>query len=365
MKISVKSTRLDNRILAVFATLAVVLSGLALPTPAVAAAVTPASAGVNSALVASLAAAPTCTASTCKTVTTGKKAAKGFPEVKTNGKVTARTRTGCALTICYFYAGSSQNATASTGGSANYYIDNTFLDSEGSTPQGTHTLKEMAVQSTTNSATSNIVEVGITQDLLVNGGTYHPKPFVFWWKLVGGVAVDQCYNGCGWVAYTGPNACSVTPGVTDLSSQVGTTHALGWVHQTTGTAGWWMTWDAKYCGYYPDSLWASSGTFPSAAKIQVFGEVTSNYNEPCTDMMDGWDGNSLTLPYVYNANDPSTIGSFSFNGGSPAADLTAGLYQDVPHGYSAMMYPGSVRTIAVGGKGATPIGTYPGNKQAC
>lgn len=371
IRISASASRGDKRFLVgLLATIALTL-GLGAATPTVAAAATPAATGVTAAAVASGLAAPTCTPSTCKAASNGVKSIKGYPGKKPTRTALARTSCGG----CYHYAGGGDTAT-NTGGFANLYVNNAFLDSEGDSPNYTHTLTEIAVQSTTNPGTSQIVEVGFHQNRQVNPSlSYHPFMFVYWWKLVGGVATEQCYNGCGWVNYTGTGNCGVTPGVTDLSSQVGTTHSLGIHYVGTGTKGWWVSYDNKPCGYYPADPAATStagniwypATYTSAARVQWFGEVFSNYNQPCTDMGDGRDGNSYVAPYAY-ASDPALIGSASFDGGSPGVDMTGDTYDDVAHGYwvaNASAAGNPIRSLYYGGKGSNSSGNQPGNIGSC
>jgi hypothetical protein len=364
------SERWERRLLAVLTAATLIVSGLGIATPTVASAAASVNGGITASAVASGLVAPTVTAANSNKPV-GVKSPKGFPGRKV--PLTQLSRTSCGG--CYHYAGGGDNAT-NTGGFANLYVNNAFLDSEGDSPQFTHTLTEIAVQSTTNPGTSQIVEVGFHQNRQVNPSlSYHPFMFVYWWKLVGGVATEQCYNGCGWVNYTGTGNCGVTPGVTDLSAQVGTTHSLGIHYVGTGTKGWWVSYDNKPCGYYPADPAATStagniwypATYTSAARVQWFGEVFSNYNEPCTKMGNNRDGNSFVTPYAY-ASDPALIGSASFDGGSPGVDMTGDTYQDPTHGYwvaNASAVGNPVRSLYYGGKGSKADGTQPGNASTC
>lgn len=285
-------------------------------------------------------------------------ARKGAPPEDPRGVHTA-LRTACSTPPCYFYVGGRHN-NSNTGAYASITINNAFLDSEAPAGGGTHAMTEIVVQSTTTAATSNIVEVGVTQDLGVNGGSYHPYPFVSFWKTVSGVSTFQCYNGCGYVAYTGAGASTVQAGVTDLSASVGTAATIGVRYVSTGTTGWWFDWNGAPMGYIPTSVFAGSGGFTSGATAQWFGEVASNWNEPCSDMGDGRYGAAFTSPWAY-ASDPAYVASASFNGGTPTVSMSN--YSDAPHGYDQTVASG--RTFYFGGGGATSAGNYPGNVGSC
>ncbi|MBU2667582.1 neprosin family prolyl endopeptidase [Actinoplanes bogorensis] len=135
-----------------------------------------------------------------------------------------------------------------------------------------HTLAELALQSADGQQT---VEVGWTVDRLVNGDD-DPHLFVFHW--VNGK--PTCYNKCGWVQADG----EINPGAT-LS--YGVTKKFGIQYYDKG---WWIAYDTSWIGYFPESNWNDQGVkFNRSGYVQVFGEVATISDNPCTDMGNGTD----------------------------------------------------------------------------
>lgn len=217
-----------------------------------------------------------------------------------------------------------------------------------------HTLTEMAVQS---SDTLQTIEVGAIQSPSVNGGSYGPRPFVFFW--VNGVA--QCYNGCGFVS----TSTTIVPGVTTLTagqlvSSVGIWH-------DDAQAVWWIWWGSEWIGYYPDALFPVS--FTRVGFYQLFGEIASTEQRPCSDMGHGY-------PPSNTAN-ASRFSSTTFYNASYASNSTdVDLYiRPVPAMEAGSPYagvatpnvpPAKVRSFYFGGPMWNAAGTAVGTRgQPC
>jgi hypothetical protein len=340
---------------ALAATLAVA-AGLAAPSSA---------ATTNPAAVGSELAAPPVVAIKGSPVKGGVYAPKGFPGKKPGGGVSNR------LVTCsnYQYAAGAQTFTggANVGGfTANAMVTKPFLNS-GAT--GCHSLVELAVQSGTT--LGDIVEVGVTVDPTVNGGSSNPFLFVYHWKN----GSTTCYNGCGWVD-NGSNP--INAGANLLSVSTATFPAnikkFNLVHDTSvmcgsSSGGWWAGYDNVYLGCFPDSEWAAPApTFTTGTAIQAFWEVASTGTVDCSDMgQQGRQGSAATLPL--DASDPAIISSITLTNPSPAA--TANVIPFVSPGSGSgnsiqgFATSGFTRTIAGGGTGTNSSGGLPGNAGSC
>lgn len=210
---------------------------------------------------------------------------KGNPNAKTSSKrVTALADPACSTGVygaCYFYNGGIQTGfTANYGASATVKIGGHSGALNGATDY--HTLVEAAVQSADS---KQIVEVGVTQDPGVNKnasvGWYGPRAFVGAW--VNGVF--QGYNGGGFVPVSG---AAIVPGVTNLSAN---TNYVFHIWYETSTDRWWIGLGSAWMGYFPGTLWSSAPvdpvTFNRNEKTQIFWEIASTEEKPCSDLGNG------------------------------------------------------------------------------
>jgi hypothetical protein len=133
-----------------------------------------------------------------------------------------------------------------------------------------HSLIELAVESAKG---QQIVEVGwvVGED----NGTL-PKLFVFYWED----GHPTCYDTCGFV----PLRHVIKPGTVVTRRQ---TEEYG--INFSGRR-WWVSYENKRIGYFPESLW--QGRFTKAGLIQTFGEVVAASNITCTQMGNGRLGRS-------------------------------------------------------------------------
>ena len=181
-----------------------------------------------------------------------------------------------------------------------------------------HSLAEIAVQSADG---QQVVEVGWTVDRKTNGDE-DTHLFVYHW-------IDgkpTCYNGCGFVPYSG---ATVAPGATlaaDVTKPFGIQYSGG---------SWWIAYDSEWIGSFPASLWG--GTFTKGGLVQVFGEVAASSTKPCTQM-----GNGKTPDNTAAAR----IGSVTYVNG-PTVQLAVSATSDV---YTTSQL--TDRTFRYGGPGS-------------
>jgi hypothetical protein len=241
-------------------------------------------------------------------------------------------------TVWYFYNSGIQS-TVMGGLTANLRIEKPWIDPV----YGYHTLAELAaIKNTANGR--QIVEIGWTVDSLLNGDD-DPHMFVYHW--VNGQ--ETCYNGCGFVRYTGLLASPLGPGDT-----LPTSVAKKFIIQINALDGsWWVGYDNKWVGYFPAAEWTGASpaaSFTATDEVQAFGEVATSTNSPCTDMGSGDQGGSGSpATYIGSTTLISTLGLTS----------NATLTQQIsPAGspytsYYTMSWPsGSTRTFYYGGDGA-------------
>lgn len=243
--------------------------------------------------------------------------------------------TGGPTGACYWYGVGRQNSIspAVTSIAAGVTIDDPWISS---VTYAYHTLMEIALQD----ANGNILEWGWTRD---NTGVYadnHPRLFAAYWTTAGGFAG---YNA-GFVDYS---ANPINTGA-DLTSVINTekVFAIQYAAATgpSNPARWWFYYDGSPVGSIPASLLP---TFTGATTVQVFGEVASTDDHPCTDM----GGNPATLPTstTYSAR----FNSVTYNGSGTGVNLTAGSGADPaapqPTWYNGVLKSGSTRTVNVGG----------------
>lgn len=158
-------------------------------------------------------------------------------------------------------------------------------------------------------------------------------------------------SGSGFVSYCPVTPCTANDSViladggTPLASK-----AFVIEHMTVSGVGtgWWVAYDGKYFGYWPDSIWtsASGGAFTSGYSVQVFGEtVTNEWNTggSCSDMFDGTAANLVS----------DTVGGFAgsttVNGSSTGVSMS--ITNTKPSAYKGKLITGSVRSMRLTGNG--------------
>lgn len=260
-----------------------------------------------------------------------------------------------ASTVYFRYAGGRQFL--ASGQSADNYAVNLILDNTINldTARGDfHTLGEISVQSFDGKQT---IEVGFTKDpVICPGGANKICLFTYWWKN----GVPQCYNGCGFVDYA-PEP--VNAGA-DLSADVGQRRVQ--IVQSGGV--WWIAYNAKWIGYYPNTLWTAatpSGpgvTFINGARFQAFYEVAASVDKTCSDI-----GNGLPTTNINAAR----VGSMTLGGKVPSTivdSFTAFAQPGVPDGWPTTVVDAfnmTPITIRAGGPNWNFAGTAAGTTTAC
>ncbi|WP_433360369.1 neprosin family prolyl endopeptidase [Actinoplanes sp. CA-142083] len=183
----------------------------------------------------------------------------------------AATAATCPDKACYFYNAGRQEV-ANTGAVGYMSI------AKPAVTYGDHSLGELSVQSSLNGI-RQIVEVGWNVDPVVNGD-YEPHLFVYHWVN----SQESCYNGCGFVVAADT---TVKPGAI-LPVGESKRFAIQFFKSS-----WWVSYDNQWIGYFPSTLWSDEDvTFTSAGAYQVFGEVASPADQPCTDMGTGVQGSA-------------------------------------------------------------------------
>jgi hypothetical protein len=193
--------------------------------------------------------------------------------------------TTCSPTCFYYVTGSE----SPTGGADGWYAAFDVAQPTMSTANGDiHTLAELTVEDSTN---GNTLEMGWNIDPSVNGGTYTPHVFTYYWVN----HVPQAYNvdvtACGQPQTAAPGAL-ITTGLKKFGIQ----------HNGTWPSGaWWFAYDTGWTGCLPDSTLVAKGIsvpFTHGNYFQAFGEVASSHDlaagsPPCAQMGNGKKG-SLT-----------------------------------------------------------------------
>ena len=260
----------------------------------------------------------------------------------------------------YEYAIMYQNACTSNCGTlftvanpvtklaANLEVDTPYVDTSNNLPED-HSLVELLIDRYDSGAgVHQYVEVGWVVNPDSNGES-SARLFTSAW--VDSTWLGYGHNtGSGFVNYCSPSPCTadhsvlVAGGGTPLASKPFVIE-----HMTYGGyTGWWVAYDGKYFGVWPDSLWsgAAGGSFTSATAIQVFGEtVTNQWNTggSCSDMFDGTDA-SLVSDTV-----GAFAGSVTVNGASNTVSMT--INNTKPAAYKAKLITGSVRSMRFTGDG--------------
>lgn len=214
------------------------------------------------------------------------KADKGVKAPKSDpGRAVASIKAGGVTTMaacspaCYRYAGFFDNHTK-LGASINMSVHAPPID-----VKAAHSLAEVAVSKVTSNGQTQHVEIGWTVDPTVNansGCTPQPacksQPHLFTFAWVNGAGL--CYNGCGFVKNTSAVAQvgkSVNAAVGGSSLRAGILYFQG---------NWWVRWGNEWVGYWPASLWTSTGVtdFVDTPQQAVFGEVALFDDTSCADM---------------------------------------------------------------------------------
>jgi hypothetical protein len=256
--------------------------------------------------------------------------------------------------------------TLATGISAGIRPQNPYLD----TSKDYHSLAEIDVEKTIG-GNRNIVELGWTKDPTVCAGKTNTLClFVFWWK--NGVA--QCYNGCGWVDYVPtPPTVNIDAGdaipAADINSNPSKVFYI-----THFNSAWWASYDGKWLGWYPDTLWTASNAYgPAVAGFtdadfsQAWGEVAvgetsagSGVKSPsCSDMGTGTQGSTGALPAGF-------IGNLAFDN-IPLASVNASVSSVATGTLNPYftVFKASGRTFYYGGTGWNSARTGAGSIGSC
>jgi hypothetical protein len=297
-----------------------------------------------------------------------KVSAAAHPGPYKTGSITTQATTACATwptKACYKYEGGLQNVTSGTGLYANVMVPWSYTDYK-ARDAAAHDVTELAViKPRSVGGPRDIVEWGLISDRGMSP-TGNDEMRVFAGAWVNGTF--QGYN-VGFVNYTGAGACAYHPG-DSMGAVNGTAHAFG-IEYLSGN--WWASIDSQYCGYFPGdtsatstagNLWYGSGAnFVSGTQGQAFGEVTSAFNEPCTDMGSGTQGTASTSGTYNYPTMPAYLSTVSWAGGSPATSLTL-IDTGGPY-YSVKFLTGSVKTVYYGGTGGDSSGNTPGTRGSC
>lgn len=153
----------------------------------------------------------------------------------------------------YLYVG-EYDSTATTQASVNLPI-NAQTVSNNLTDE--HSLFEMSM-SNQGGSSGNIIEIGVTTDLGVNGDR-NPHWFVFSW--INGT--PQGYDASSHFVSEIGNFWT-----TPLTSYEGTSQGAAFQYSS---GNWWLYLNGAAAGYFPGSEW--SGAFTASSVTEVFGEV--------------------------------------------------------------------------------------------
>jgi hypothetical protein len=113
------------------------------------------------------------------------------------------------------------------------------------------------------------VAVGWMVDPKSHGGS---GPRLFIYRYINGV--QKCPKNCGYVSRN----AKVHPGI-----HLPTGAREFGIEQRHGA--WWIGYNGKWIGYYPDSLW--HGKYKKAGLALWYGQVVVSSTSPCTDMGNG------------------------------------------------------------------------------
>jgi hypothetical protein len=263
---------------------------------------------------------------------------KGRPAHSGQFVTQAKPACGTPSSGCYFYAGEQQtdaDGMTTDGGVVELLIGNPYKPSTEA-----HTLAEIAVE---DSSGRQIVEVGWTRDAITYADA-NPRLFVSRW-VNGGFGG---YNSGGWVNAVDCSPCAGG----DISAAVGTSRSFAIQHFGAPTSAWWVAYDNRWLGAFPDSVWASP-TFTKGAFVQAFGEVASTVtSKPCTDMGTG----------VFSRGNAATATGFDLVNGNVAAGWNVTIQTDAA-AYTVTQT--SETAMRFGGPGWNSVGTATGATGSC
>ena len=178
----------------------------------------------------------------------------------------------------YYYAAWHHSATQVLGTSGVFYGGGAGLNTWVPVPAApylanSHSLSELSVYGGSGSGLQS-VEVGQTQDASLNGGSTGTYLFTYYttndYTPPGGNNIGG-YNQLvtGWHQV----ASDIVPGVQLYPSTTGGTQYEIEIETMQYQGNYWVWIDTEWIGYYPTSLFASSGIANSASDIKVYGEV--------------------------------------------------------------------------------------------
>jgi hypothetical protein len=283
-------------------------------------------------------------------VKTGVKKAKKAP-LDTNVK-TGKSALALCTSTCYYYNTMYQNVASNQ--QAAIYANVSEHQPSVSQYSGSydHSLAELAVIRGTGSG-RQIVEVGwaVEPGVFTGSNWYKTHFFVYHW--INGVG--QGY-GTNFVRYTGTNASPIGPGDLITITSPATAHSYGLQYNSASPTGgaWWVSYDGKWVGYFPSTLWTSASptaTFVQGQYMQAFGEVASLDNATCSNMgntVAGSGGSGAGAAYIGSVSyasttTPSMIPLVQFNG----------VNQSLTNSQYSMSWPNNPgRTAFYGGPGA-------------
>jgi hypothetical protein len=292
---------------------------------------------------------------------------KGMPPVAGKGGVSALADPACVPSSCYLYNGGRQNvdATLGTGTPAATTHRGVIATSRCGGHSGQlhgatdyHSLCEVAVHGG-NASYNNIVEVGATVDPNLNGD-YKLTLFVFSW--VNGTA--GCYNLCATGGFVPIAGATYVPGVYEFTD--GQTVDMTILHDVTNCGGnqcgaWWIGVGTEWVGYYPDSRWTGASTpqtFTTAGYVQLFGEISSTEERPCSDMGRGYIASNVDAARYSNVRYYTAGGALTTTGVNFNTYRTPSVEAGAPYGNTYGEGPaGNQRAFRFGGPMWNDAGT--------
>jgi len=205
----------------------------------------------------------------------------------------------------YLYVGAADNTTT-TGANVNLPI-NAQTVSNALTDE--HSLFEMSMSNMSGSS-GNIIEIGVTTDIGLNGDM-NPHWFVFSWINGTGQGYDANSHfvsqiGSFWT--------------TSLASAEGTSAEVSFQYSSSN---WWLYLNGTAAGYFPESEW--SGAFTASSVTQVFGEVYYDgaFYPTMNGAVSGYSssgGGNLSSRYSYSPYVQSNASQTGFTASGPVPE---------------------------------------------
>lgn len=276
---------------------------------------------------------------------------------------------------CYVHDENQQNPVQHpTAEAADYQIVNPFLaqTTNNRTQADAHTLMQawdFSVPSAGSDGGGNGVEYGEDIGSDVNGDV---NTHIFTFFVRDGYNHGSCWNMCirtgttpWFISYKGMTGFSpVGPG-DSIQSAVGTTKNFQSSHfdntGCAGCAGWWISYNGLYMGYYPQDIWTSmtpSENFVDMNYVNNGGEIAKHYLESCTDMGTG-DSPTGTVGAM--------ISNMTFNGSTDTPNLSGNMFSEFTNGanWGYAANTSGVNGIRVGGPGFDSVAGATGVKSHC